>query len=135
MATDVGLADGQSVNAAYFNARIPFIAGANKNNVKICYARIRYTGSAWEVSSSADSAGIVSGNVAWSTDHINITLSGYTAAPVVVVGTTYVSGVARIPHGIGASASQAQVYWYDYAGSLDSTQGTDMDIQVIIIGL
>ena len=134
MATDVGLADGDSVDAARFNNRVPFIAGANKSKVKIIYARIRYTGSAWEVVSTVDSAGLVSGNLAWSTDHVNITLSGYTAIPVVLASVTYTSGVSRIVHGIGISTTQAQVWFYDYAGALDSTQATDMDVNLMILG-
>lgn len=133
MATDVGFADGDSVNAALFNRLI--FPGATKSKPKVLWARINYTGSAWQVVSTTDSAQLVSGNIAWSTDHINITLSGFTATPIVIVSPNYVAAVARIPHGIGASSTQAQVWFYDYAGALDSTQGTDMDINIMILGI
>jgi hypothetical protein len=135
MATDVGIVDGQLVSAAYLNVRVPFIAGANKSGVKICYARIRYTGSVWEVSSGTDSAGIVSGNIAWSTDHINITLSGYTATPAVLATPVYTAGISRLPHGLGVSATQGQVWFVDYAGVLVTTQATTMDCYVRIEGI
>jgi hypothetical protein len=133
VATDVGFADGDSVNATLFNRLI--FPGATKSKPKILWARIRYTGSAWEVLSTTDSAQLVSGNLAWSTDHVNIALSGFTAIPLVIVSPTYVASVARIPHGIGISTAQAQVWFYDYAGALVTTQATTMDCNLFILGV
>lgn len=133
MATDVGYADGNAASAAILNKAL--FSGASKLQCKVLWARIRYNGSSWEVSSSADSAQLVTGNLAWSTDHVNITISGFTATPIVLVSPTYTSGVSRIPHGIGTSSTQAQLWFYDYAGTLDNTQGTDMDAEILIIGV
>lgn len=133
VATDVGFADGDSVNATLFNRLI--FPGVTKSRPKILWARVRYTGSAWEVVSTVDSAQLVSGNLAWSTDHVNITLSGFTAIPLVLVTPTYVAAVARLPHGIGISSVQAQLWFYDYAGALVSTQATTMDCNLCILGI
>ena len=133
MATDVGFADGNSANATLFNSLI--FPGASKSKTKLIWARIQYTGSAWAVVSATDSAGMVSGNLAWSTDHVNITLTGFTATPAVIPGPTYVASIARIPHAIGVSSTQAQVWFVDYAGALVTTQATTMDCSLIIIGI
>lgn len=133
MATDVGFTDGDSVNATLFNRLI--FPGVAKSKPKVLWARIRYNGSAWEVVSTADSAQLVSANLAWSTDHVNIALSGFTAIPIVLISPTYVAAVARLPHGIGISTAQAQVWFYDYAGALVTTQATTMDCAILILGI
>jgi hypothetical protein len=135
MATDVGLADGQFATAAYFNDRIPFIAGANKSKVKLIYFHARYTGSVWEVVSTTDSAGIVSGNLAWSTDHLNITPSGYTAIVPAFTTPVYNAAVALIPQVTPASTTQIQVHFIDYAGVRVTTQATTMNFTMLALGI
>ena len=135
MATDVGLSDGAAITAALFNDRIPFIAGANKTKVKILYARIRYNGSAWEVHSGTDSAGIVSGNLAWSTNHVVITLSGYSTVVPAFATPVYNSAVSLIPQVFPSSASALHIYFIDYAGAIVSTQATTMDCTLLALGI
>jgi hypothetical protein len=64
-----------------------FIAAgeANKVQVKIWYARVRYTGSAWEVVSTTDSAGLTTGALAWSTNQLQLTLANWSNPPVILV--------------------------------------------------
>lgn len=133
MATDVGLTDGQAANAAILN-RVMF-AGAGKLQCKELWARVRYTGSAWEVSSTIDSAQLVSANVTFSTDHINIALSGFTAAPEVQLTGVYVAAGPRVPMVGTITSTQAQVYFLDYAGAVDSTQSTKMDCMIHLTGV
>lgn len=135
MATDVGFADAQAASAAILNKAL--FAGASKLQCKALWARIRYTGSAWEVSSSADSAQLVSGSLAWSTDHVNITLSGFTAIPLALVSPTYLAAIARAPQAIGISSTQVQVWFFTHATTpvVDSTQSTSMDCSLLIVGV
>ena len=135
MATDIGLADGQNASAAYFNDRLPFVAGANKTKAKLIWAHIRYTGSAWEVVSTTDSAGLVSGNLAWSTDHVNITLSGYTAIVPAFATPVYNAAVALIPQITPSSTTQCQVHFVDYAGVRVTTQATTMNCTILLLGI
>lgn len=135
MATDVGITNGQNVDQSIINKAL--FSGASKLSCKVIWARIRYTGSAWEVNSGVDSAQLVSGNVAWSTDHINIALSGFTVAPVVLATPGYTSGAGntRLPAVVNVSSTQAQIWFLTETLTLDSTQSTKMDCNVIIIGI
>lgn len=135
MATDVGITNGQNVDQSIINKAL--FAGASKLSCKMLWARIRYNGSAWEVNSSVDSAQLVSANVTFSTDHINIALSGFTATPVVVASGVQQSGTgnSRVPMVSNVSSTQVQIYFKDASDALDTTQSTKMDCNVIIIGV
>jgi hypothetical protein len=111
-----------------------------KIQVKTYYGRIRYNGATWEVvaAATADNAGIVTGDLAWSTDHLNITVSGFTNPPRAILtpvstGTT----PARAPMQSAASTNvQVQVYFFDGANppAADTTEATDMDFNIFLIG-
>lgn len=103
-------------------------------DVKVLFARIRYTGSALEIVSTVSSSQLVSGNLAFSTNKITVALTGYTAAPVVLVSQSNVT----IPYHVQAfsvSSGSVEIRFYDMAGVLITTQDTSMDCHVIIIGV
>lgn len=94
---------------------------------------MRYNGTAWEVHSTTFSAGVTSGAIAWSIDHINITLTGFTTAPVVVVSPTL--GATRYrPEAVSTSSSQVQVQFKNASDTVQTSQGTDMDCYLTIWG-
>jgi len=106
-------------------------AGEGTVQTKMWCGRVRYTGAVWEVHATTFSAGITS--VAWSVDHINITLSGFTQAPCVVVSPTL--GATRYrPEAIAASSTQVQVQFKNAGDTVQTVQGTDMDCYLIIWG-
>lgn len=132
MATPVIGTDGvDSVNAALVRKALTSNA---KLDIKVLYFRAQYTGSAWAIVSSTDSSQIVSGNLTWSTNKLTIALSGYTAAPVVVVSQTSVA----TPYHVEAHATSSgniDVTFWDMAGAQVTTQGTSMDFNAVIIGV
>jgi len=110
------------------------LAGGSKVRCKHLWARIRYTGSAWEVVASVDSAEIVSANCVWSTDKLTIALSGFEAVPVPVATPT--PGDTNLwPKAGATSASNIDVYFYN-ATTLArvTTQATTMDFQLHVSG-
>lgn len=110
------------------------IHGGNKSTSKIIWARCRYNGAAWEVHSSTDSNEIISGNLAWSTNLVNVTLSGFTAAPCPVV-----CGVGTTGYGVTAEATSATniaVRFFNRAtGAQVTTEDTSMDFMIHIVGI
>ena len=131
MATPKIAADGDAVDEAHITKAIQ--AGDGTLNTKIWGGRIRYTGTAWEVFPTSFSTGVTSGAIAFSVDHINITLTGFTQAPVVIATPTL--GATRFrPEGIGSSNVQAQIQFKNAADTVQTTQTTDMDCQVMIWG-
>ena len=131
MATPVMLTTGDALDAAHLQKSIQ--AGDGTVNTKMWGGRVRYTGSAWEVHATTLALGITSGGVAWDTDHINITISGFTQAPFVVVSPTL--GATRYrPEGIGQSSSQVRVQFKNASDVVQLVQGTDMDVQIFILG-
>lgn len=111
-------------------------AGGGKITCKVVWVRVRYNGSAWEVHSTTDSVEIVSGNVSYSTDHINITISGFTVAPVVMVSPALVNtDAAYWPKALATSATQLQVAFYNDAGVRQTAQSTNMDCYLIALGV
>lgn len=131
MATPVMMATGDALDTAHLQK--PVQAGDGTLNTKMWGGRVRYTGSAWEVHATTFSAGITSGGIAFATDHINITISGFTQAPTVQVTPTL--GATRYrPEAIGASSSQVQVQFKNASDTVQTVQSTDMDCQVWIWG-
>ena len=131
MATPVIGADGNALNAAMITKAIQ--AGDGTLNTKMWGGRIRYTGTVWEVHATTFSAGITSGGGAFSVDHINVTVSGFTQMPVIVVSPSL--GATRFrPEGIAASSTQVQIQFKNAADTVQTTQTTDMDCQVLIWG-
>lgn len=132
MATPTVATDGSAANAALFNKYLA--AGGGKATVKVLWARIRYTGSAWEVHATTDAAELVTGNLSWSVDHLNVVISGFTVVPVVLVSPTL--GATRYrPEAIAASTTQIQIQFKNASDTVQTTQGTDMDCMLLAIGL
>jgi hypothetical protein len=111
-----------------------YLAIPNKHKIKAVYARVRYTGSVWQVEASTDSAEIQDSHLAWDTNHLNIAVTGFTRSPIVqataVFGTSVLMPVAN-----AASAVQVRIYWYDAAFANVTTQATTMDAYVLILGV
>lgn len=132
MATPVIATDGvDSVNAATQNKAL---SSNGKLNIKVLYARIRYNGTSWEVVSTTDSSQLVTGNLAWSTNKITLAISGYTAVPVVVASQHLVTTPYIIQFG-AVSTGSVEGKFFDAAGSQVTTQGTSMDVNLMIIGV
>jgi hypothetical protein len=113
-----------------------FIAAgeANKVQVKVWYGRVRYTGSAWEVSSSFDSAGLTTGALAWSTNQLQMTLSGFSNVPIILATPEAVDTNLNVKAHC-SSSTLAVVRFYAVAdGALVSTQATTMEFNVLLIG-
>jgi hypothetical protein len=110
-------------------------ADAGKLQVKVNYARVRYTGSVWEVVTSVDSCALVSANLAFASSILTVALTGYTVAPLALVSPSVGAGV-YIPKALAASASAVQISFYDIAtGALISAVSANMDCQVLTIGV
>ncbi len=131
MATPNPIADGNAGKAATFQ-RLPHCG--NKTTVKILFARVRYTGSAWEVHSGTDSNEVVSGNLAWSTNKLTIALSGYTVPPVVIATQNQAATVPYVLQAGATSSSNIDVEFWDTAAAQVTTQATSMDFQLLVIG-
>ena len=132
MATPIVAVYAAAVNAATVNKYVS--AGGDKINAKLNYARIRYNGASWEVHATTDSSEIVSGDVAWSTNLINITLTGYTVIPVAVVAPM-LADATILPKVLGNTITQIQVAFYDFAGVRVTVQATSMDFYIIVLGV
>jgi hypothetical protein len=118
-------------SAANFN-RLLYLGGS-KTGVKIIGARIRYNGSAIEVHSSTDSIEIVTGNLSGpTTGVVTLTVSGFTTIPLPLAGPNIAGGY--IPFAVATAASTIQIRWYDFAGALVTSAGTNMDCNLIVIG-
>lgn len=131
MATPNPIADDNAGNAATFTR---LVHSGNKAAVKDIYARVRYTGSAWEVHSGTDSNEIVSGNLAWSTNKLTIALTGYTVPPVVLCTQNPAATVPYVLQAGATSSSNVDVEFWDTAGAQVTTQATSMDFQLIVKG-
>ncbi len=110
------------------------ISSNAKLDIKLLYARCRYTGTVWEVSTSNDSSQIVSGNLVWSTNKLTIALTGYTAAPIVQATQCLVATPYHI-QAIATSSTNIDVQFYDLAATLITTQGTSMDFNLLLLGV
>lgn len=100
---------------------------------KIIGARVRYNGTAWEIEANTYSAQLIAGNLAWDTDHLEITVSGFTNEPLVTwsqVNTTN----RRFLQCEAVSTTQIDVYFFTLADVADTTESTDMDFYVFICG-
>lgn len=113
-----------------------FINAEGKLDLKMWYARIRFNGASWEVVAAQDSAGITTLGLNWDTDHVEITLTGYTTLPLPVPAPAFESGVATHPiiKASPESAALISVYFYDEANVLQTTETTLMDCNIWIIG-
>lgn len=107
--------------------------GGSKVETKLVYARVRYTGSVFEVAPATDSAEIVSGHLSFVTGVLSVTLSGYTVAPVALLSPTVAT--AYRPKAVATSASLVEVRWYNDSNVLVTAADTAMDAYVVILGV
>ena len=132
MSTPIVATDGNAIDAATCNKYIA--AGGDKVQVKTNYARIRYNGTAWEVHGTTDSSEIVSGDVAFATNLINITLTGFTVIPVAIVAPR-LADTNLWPKVEATSTTQIQVAFYNDAGTRVTVQASTMDFYLVVIGV
>lgn len=133
MGTQIVTDGTQDVDAAVVNLFTN--AGGTKTNVSILFAHIRYTGAAWEVVSTTDSAILESGDLAWDTDHLEITLDTYTNTPAAMPGSVAAGGtISNRAQVDPISNTQIDVYFFTSDGTPDTTEGVDMDFMLILIG-
>jgi len=133
MATPNPIADDNAGNAATFTG---LAHCGNKAAVKIIFARIRYTGSAWEVHSGTDSNEVVSANLAWSSTKLTVAISGYTVPPTAYC-TQNASDTVVTPYIIQAtttSSANVDVKFWSVAGTQVTTQAVSMDFQLHVEG-
>ncbi len=105
-----------------------------KVQCKMNWAHVRYNGTAWEVVSGEDKAGIASLDLSWDGvgTALDITLSGFSNPPIAVVCPASASAV--IPKVKAVLANKLTVEFYDFTGAEVTTEGTTMDFNVILIG-
>ena len=136
MATPAVFVDGTTdLEAANLNKFVS--AGGTKIQVKMYYARITYNGSNFVVSSDADSAGIVTGDLTYdgTSDNLRITIAGFTNRPVVMVSP--VLGATNLEvKAYAQSTTRVDVEFYAVSDGTKVTGGavTTMDFHIIIIG-
>jgi hypothetical protein len=134
MATPAVVTDGSTAFEAAAMNKFIAAGNADKIQVKLWYGRVRYTGSAWEVSSSYDSAGLTTGALAWSTNQLQITLANFTNVPCILATPEAVDSNLNVKAHC-SSNTLAVVRFYAVAdGALVSTQATTMEVNVLIIG-
>lgn len=124
-------------NTTYLNAtalnQFPAVGAGGKPGVHLVYARVRYTGSAWEVHSTTDGAVLVTGNLSWSSDHLNVTLSNFSVAPL-VLAAPMLADSTLLCKVLAASASQVQLAWYSDVVTRVTVQASTMDAYLLILG-
>ena len=122
------------LNAATLNQLLALGEG-NKVGAHVVYARLRYTGAAWEVHSTTDSAVLVTGHLSWLTNHLNVSLANFTVAMPPLVAPVFLATGIYLPCVLGASNTQAQIGWFDFAGTLVTTPDTRMDVNFWALGV
>lgn len=132
MATPIVATAGNAITAVTVNKYLA--AGGGKASAKVLWARIRYTGTAWEVHASTDSAEILSGHLAWSTDKLVVTVSGFTVIAAPVVSPTLGNAIYW-PKALGASSTAVHVAFYNDAGARQTVQSSNMDCTLLVIGV
>ena len=129
------VADGDDCNAAKINQFVG--APGGKLSVFVNYARVHYNGSAWVVDSATDSAAIVSGDLAWNgtDDQLEITLTDFADPPVIVATPTFSADTVYNVKAKCTDATTAVIVFYNIdTGAQITTEATDMDVQVMIMG-
>jgi len=129
------VADGDDANAAKMNQFVG--APGGKLSVFVKYARVHYDGEDWVVDSATDSADIVSGDLAWNgdDDQLEITLSDFADPPVIVATPTFSADTVYNVKAKCTAADTAVIVFYAIDGGAQiTTEATDMDVQVLLIG-
>lgn len=110
------------------------VHAGNKATSKMLWARIRYNGAAWVVHSTTDNNEIVSGNLTWDTDHLNIALSGYTTAPLPMASPVIATAYSVAAEAIDAATIALTFRALD-TGAQVTIESTDMDFNLLVIGI
>jgi hypothetical protein len=108
---------------------IPTIPGATFP--KLIAAHIAYDGADWAVDATVFSAEIVSGALAYDTDHLVITASGFVTPPAYMA----------MPGTLGAyqpivtivSATEVHIEFHDFDHTPITTEDTDMDFMLWLL--
>jgi homogentisate 1,2-dioxygenase len=108
---------------------------ADKPAAKVLWARCRYTGSAWEVVSTSDAAGLASGALSWASSALNIALSGFVNPPVVLATPAADDDTNYSVKCYCSTNALALVKFYNVdTGALVTTQAVSMDFNLLVIG-
>ena len=103
----------------------------SKAGVGIAYARIRYTGSAWEVTSSVSNVGFSSPT--WSSTKLTVAMSDFTDTPTVIVSRA--ANNAYLVSAAATSTTNIDVTFEDFDGTDITSEGTAMDFHIIALGV
>lgn len=136
MATPKTFDDASDTRLRESNLNKFIAADGSKVTAKKLWARVRYNGSAWEVVSSVSSSGLTSPSLAWDTDHLVISVTGYTEVPEVQVTQNVVAN-PYIMQAEGDATDEVFVYFFTVAGTPGTavtTEDTSMSIDVEITG-
>jgi len=112
-----------------------YLATPLKYGTKAVWARIRYTGSVWQVHSGMDSQEIQSSQLTWDTNHVNVAVGGFTTAPNVQATGLYTAGGVYLPFVESISTSLIRVYWVDAAFATVTTESDKMDAFIFAWGV
>ena len=108
----------------------------------IWYARIRYTGTVWEVESAHSVAGLTSAKLVWNgtTDELDITMvtsNDFVSNPIMVttpvIGNSIHVTKAQARESGGVITGSIKFYQENNGNPVD-TEDTDMDLNIVIIG-
>lgn len=108
-------------------------ADSNLRQVKKVWARVRYTGSAWEVVSTTANAGSMS--LAFASNKLAVTVSGFSKAPQ-VQATPVGTAAAYWVKASATSATNVDVLFFNASspGTQITTPDSNMDVNLEVTG-
>lgn len=109
------------------------VGTGGKHGATLMYARVRYTGTIWQVNPTTDSAGLLSPALTWNTDHLDVTVTTFAAAPACFVSRVRGTSIYH-PSAVAVSNTLVGIEWRDNAGVLQTVQSVNMDCHLIVIG-
>jgi hypothetical protein len=135
MATPVAFTDAVTTFTAANLNKFLCVGEADHVATKLLFARVRYTGSAWEVHGSTDAAGLTALALSWDagSSQLDIALTGFTAAPV-VLGSAIADDNAYHVKAHASAADAAALAFFDAAGDRVETEDANMDCCLLVIG-
>jgi hypothetical protein len=108
-------------------------ADGSKIQVNVVYAVVQYNGASWEVDSNHESLGLVDGNLAWDTDRVVVTLgAGYSNGALPFV--TSADNTMTMKPMCSGGASQVLIRFANSAGTVQTTESTEMKAHLFVIG-
>jgi len=131
MATPSPFAPFTNVPVALASVRRLTHAGL-KSDVKRIWGTVAYTGAVWAWDTSLSYNELDAAGVVFTTDHIDVTVSGYTEIPS--VQATPASASAYIAKAKGISNTVVRVWFVDAAGALVTTPDTNMVVTLAVEG-